>query len=268
MNHLTENILIRYISDELSENEHIEVDTHIDCCQDCLERIQGLRILKDDFESIWDSWTADEHGRIYRQWQLMKALKEAADASPSIYQKAAQWAQQLSAGIEAGLKVLVSNAKKAAIIVAEAMPEGYQFQLRPAYAGVASEERRVLEEHLNKSSTLLSQDKTDMALGELIEAVKIDARVAQVVLSEVYYEDNLRFHVAVNSHRSIIWIKCWPLEKQEPPSLAALLPKGIAKTISIRQFKPVEGERYLLAEFENVADGAYSVAVGPLLQRK
>ena len=84
MCHPDENTIFQYISQTASEQEQLQVDTHIVDCSECMERIRALLYIRKNFESVWTSWTSAEHGRVYRQWKLVRALKEAAEFSPSL----------------------------------------------------------------------------------------------------------------------------------------------------------------------------------------
>lgn len=60
--------IIAYVGEKLGEEEQLDLDRHIDDCSKCLTLIQTLFYLRKGFESIWNLWTATEHGKTYRQW--------------------------------------------------------------------------------------------------------------------------------------------------------------------------------------------------------
>ena len=74
MRHLDENTIFRYISNIASEQEHLQVDTHIADCPECLQQVRSLLFIRKNFEGVWKSWTAVEHGRVCRQWKLINKV--------------------------------------------------------------------------------------------------------------------------------------------------------------------------------------------------
>jgi hypothetical protein len=77
MAHLNEELILRYVSDTVSEQEEGEVYAHLADCSECLQRVRTLRYIQENLDTLWDSWTADEHGRVYKEWREAKALREA-----------------------------------------------------------------------------------------------------------------------------------------------------------------------------------------------
>jgi hypothetical protein len=166
--------------------------------------------------------------------------------------------------LEIGLQILVDHAQKVASTAAAVLPGGYEFELRPAFAGVGlPEEQTKLANHLKKSSSFLSNNMTREALGELLEAVKIDARSPQAAVSEICRKGDRILQMIVDSRRGCVSIKFWQGHLEKKPALAVLLPKNPDSGALIAQFKPIENELYILAEFENLPDGAYSLQIGP-----
>lgn len=264
MYHPDEDMIFRYVSGLASDEEQLQVDAHVVDCSDCLQRIQALLYVRENFDSIWESWTAAEHGCVCRQWRLARALREAAEASPSLSERLSQWLAQLEEGLEIGVNVLVNRARKVASVAAASLPIGYEFELQPVYAGVGSvEEQTQLADHLKKGSSLLSQDKSDEAMQELLKAVKIDARSPQAAVSEVCHEGRRVLQMVADGRRGRVYVKFWSEHEEESPALAILLPRAPQAKASVAQFKPVEGEPYMLAEFENLPDDTYSLQIGP-----
>ena len=269
MCHPDENTIFQYISQTASEQEQLQVDTHIVDCSECMERIRALLYIRKNFESVWTSWTSAEHGRVYRQWKLVRALKEAAEFSPSMTDLLKQWLMELREGLGIGVQVLIDQAKKVASAAATTLPTGYEFELRPAYAGVGSpNEQTQLANRLKKSSSLLSHNKIEEALSELIEAVKIDTRSPQAAVSEICCGGNRILQMVVDSRRGCVFVKFWQIYEKSRPALAVLLPNNSGKTVLISPFKQVENEQYILAEFDNLPDGVYSLQIGPHIKSK
>jgi hypothetical protein len=265
MCHPNDETAIRYFSGELTENEQLEIDGHVAGCDDCLSRMRALLYIRENFTSIWEKWSAAEHGRIYEQLHIIKAMLEITKKMPSMADQVVQCFRAAKEGLGIGAKVLLDGAKRIASFAPTALPAGYEFKFRVAYAGIGSpEEQAQLEDHLAKGSKLLSEDKVDHAVHELLKAGKIDARSPQAAVSEVRHEGRLMLQMIVDSNRRRISVKFWPQERMRNPAFAILLPEQVAIKPLIGEFKSVEGEEYILAEFVDVSDSMYFVQIGPI----
>ena len=266
MHHLDEDVLQRYVSHSVSDQERLEVDSHLADCADCARRVQASFYLQRRFDPLWDEWTAAEHGRAYEQWRLVKAAREIAEAEPSLADRVKQWLGQFRSDVGFSLKVLIDKSHKVAAVAQDVFAPGYEFRLCPKYSGVGTpEQEKQLDSHLKRGSEFLSQDRQAQALDELLEAVKIDARTPQSATSEVFSEGRRVLQMVVDSRRGRIWAKSWPEEGQEPPGMAILLPGRPELRALAIEFRKVEDEPYLLAEFEDVLPGIYSLWIGPTL---
>ena len=264
MCHPDDETAIRYFSDEITEGEQLEIDGHVAGCADCLSRMRTLLYLRENFSSIWEKWSAVEHGRIYEQWHTIKAILEITANMPSMAEQIVQCFRAAKEGLGVGAKVLLDRAKRIASSAPIALPAGYEFRFCVAYAGIGSpEEQAQLEDHLTRGSELLSRDNVDNAVDELLKAGKIDVRSPQAAVSEVRHEGRLMLQMIVDGRRGRISVKFWPEERKRNPAFAILLSKrGTIKPL-ITEFGSVEGEEYILAEFEDVSDSIYLIQIGP-----
>lgn len=67
MSHLETEQIVRYVAGESDEDEAFAVQTHIGECADCLARLRGVQLLRQDFDGVWAQWTAASHGARVRQ---------------------------------------------------------------------------------------------------------------------------------------------------------------------------------------------------------
>jgi hypothetical protein len=264
MQHPDENLLLRYVLERVSDEEQLQTDAHLADCPECVQRVQALRYLRRDFANVWKSWTAAEHGRQFRQWQLIKGLHAIADAKPSLASQVRQWLEAIRAEVEIGLQVLIDRGHEVASLAHGVLPPDCRFRLYPAYVGVGTPEaQKALQNHLEKSSLLLSENRGAEAVEELLAAVGIDARRPQSASSEVWQGGRRVLQSAVDGHGTL-WVKWWPAAGQSPPTLAVLLPhhpQGQALAVA---FEAVEEDSYLLTEFREVPEGFYTLRLGPI----
>ncbi|MFA5251544.1 MAG: hypothetical protein WC454_03035 [Phycisphaerae bacterium] len=245
------------------------MDIHLVDCLQCRERIRTLIFIREHFDTLWDSWTAAEHGRIYQQWQLAQALTKVAENVPSLAGQIQQWLGHLKEDVHIGAKVLLDRSKKISSIASVVLPAGFEPILRPAFMGIGSPQQQVqLEEHLKKGSELLSQDKADEAVSELLEAVKIDGRIPQTSTLEITHDEGRRFQIQVNSRSKTVLLMFWPAVGEGKRSkLAVLMPQEAGGKVLTSQFEHVEGAEYLLAEFKDVSDGVFSLYIEPDIKK-
>jgi hypothetical protein len=264
MKHADDDVLLRCISGQARGEELLKVDTHMAECSLCRERFRALYYLSEHGESLSASWTAMEHGRAFRAWKLAGALEKTARKSPALAAGAGKWVSALREGAGIAVKVLVDRAGKVASAAEEALPPGYGFELLPTFAGVGrGDAMNRVEDCLKKSSRLLSQDRTEEALRKLLEAGRIDARSPRAAVSEILFEDKPVLQVVADSRRGRISVKLRRPGPGAPPGFALLLSREREEEVLAAPFREVEGEDYMVAEFEEVASGAYNIEVEP-----
>ena len=262
MAHPADETILRYVAGEASGAEELDVDTHIAGCPGCLARVRGLTHLRAHFDSMWESWTVVEHGRAFRQSRLAQALSTLSETTPKLAEHARRWILGLSKTTEVALRGLIDGDMGIASAGVEVLPSACAFRLRPAIAGVAAaEELAKVEDHLQKGSELLSRGQVDDAVNELAQAAEIDARAPQAAVSEVISGERLLLQVVVSSRREKVSVKHWPAAGHPAPAFALLLPERPQGFPMGAAFQAVAEADYLLAEFEDVPAGSFTLSV-------
>ena len=247
---------LRYVSGSVSEDTQMAVDAHLAECGVCLSRMRALHYLRSNFDSLWDSWTAEEHGRICHRWQMAVALKHLSESSPSLTGRLGTWLARQEQRIGTAITILVDTTKKLATVAASELPDGQVFAPRPALGvGDVSSER----DRLAKASSLLGDGHAEDALEELSAVAETDVRLPSAVGWEVRVEGERKAEVTVLSRRGRVFVKVWPHAGTAGPELAVLLPKGMPEAVSAAEFESVESAEYLLAEFKDVESGQFEV---------
>lgn len=67
MSHLETEQIVRYLAGASDEDEAFAVQTHLGECADCLARVRGGQLLRQDFDRVWEQWSAATHGEQVRQ---------------------------------------------------------------------------------------------------------------------------------------------------------------------------------------------------------
>jgi hypothetical protein len=262
LNHPDDEAVIRYISEKCSPQEQLEMDTHFSECPSCRERAGTILFIRENFDTLWESWTAAEHGRVHQQIALARALKQAAKIKPTLAEEIKRWFEQLGAGLCISAAVLLDRTKKIALLASTVLPAELKSELRPAFVGIGSpKEQAKVNEHLKKGSELLSQNKAEQAVNEMLQVVKIDARSSLVSTLNITRRDSRLLEVRVDSKSRTVLIMFWPIEGEGHPRLVILAPKEGEPMVS--EFKLVEGADYFLAEFTGLPDGLFTLFIGP-----
>lgn len=274
MNHIDLQTLLRYVRHEVSDDDWLAVDEHLADCIHCLGRVRALRRLRTDFATIWESWTAEEHGRLYLQYRLAKAILDA-EADPNFREsaksRALEWLRKLGTNAaDFAVGILLDGGKRIASVASE-MPgtigraaQPYILQLQPMRLGVGSpDEMSQVEKHREKASAMLAQGRIAETIEHLQSAVEIDMRAAQGAILDIRHEKRLVGRIQVDSRRKSASLMYWPAPGQYPLRLAILLPREEDLPARLAELKPVEAADYLLAEFEDLGDGSYTLLLEP-----
>lgn len=260
--HPDDEAVIRYVRELSSQQEQLEMDRHFSDCLLCRENVKTMFFIRENFDALWDNWTAAEHGRLNQQQVLANMLRRVSQTRPALTDEIHRWLGQLGEDLCVSARVLLDRSKKIALLAASALPAGFESKIRPAYAGIGSaKEQTKVNAHLHKGSDLLSQQKTEHAVNELMQAVKIDARSSQVSTLTIVRQDSPLFEVHVDSIARTVLVLFWPVKGQGYPGLAVLAPNEGEPMVA--EFKPVEGADYLLAEFTDLPDGLFTLFIGP-----
>jgi len=250
--------IIRYVSGNTEEDEAQSLEEHVVDCLSCLHHVRSLLHLTRCFDTIWDSWTPEEHGRVYRHWRLATALLEAPTL---LREKALNWLKQIRNSAELTLRLLVDHTRRVAATGLGAA--GADFTCHMAAAGIASPQETQLAEHLFRGSDLLVQGRVPEAMHEFLEGSQFNARAVQAATTDILREERLALRLVVDSRTQRAQVYYWPSSGKDTPSLAMLIPEQTPGPAILAEFHPVEGADYLLAEFENVSDGVHVVNIGP-----
>jgi hypothetical protein len=266
MDHPDVNMILRYVSNSVSSREQVDIDTHLGQCPECLRRVRAFSYLDEKFDSLWDSWTAVEHGCAYRRWRLAKALREAVEVAPALSEHARRWVERMKEGLEFSVRVLVDKSRTIASLGACVLPRQCEFRLCLSGTGIGSpDEQAKLEDHLHRGSQLLSEDRPDEATDELLQALRIDARSSQAAISQILWRGQLLCQTIVDSRRGRILVRLWPQEGQCMPTFALLIPEDEKGKVLTAGFQGVENELYVLAEFDRIDHTSYSLQIEPIV---
>ncbi|MBN1423253.1 hypothetical protein JXA88_01740 [Candidatus Fermentibacteria bacterium] len=122
MDHLNSDQLRAYAVDELDHDTCLDVEIHLATCQHCAERVKALLSVRGNFDQIWETWTVTTHAEEFQVARLRYALSRAP-ASPDLRERLAQWAAHITESVGTALSVFL-DASTHAVSVAQ---EGLEF---------------------------------------------------------------------------------------------------------------------------------------------
>ncbi len=261
MTHPVEETLLAYIANQSTDEDRLKMDTHLADCPECSAHTRRLFALRADFDNIWNRWTASIHGQTAQQEQLDALLAEKGNP---VVERARHWIAQISEGAELSLRILVDSGRRIATLAASALPESFEFEFRPAVAGVGSTAEDIkLDEHLQQSTMSLARNRLDDAVRELEKASKINPFVAQSAVSVLYRKGRKYAEVSADGRRGSVAIKYWPVDDGPQANFALLMPQVHTETPRVAELERVPGEEYFLAQFEDFRSGQFDLILGP-----
>jgi hypothetical protein len=138
MKHITQKLARKYIALQLDEQGIIEIDRHLSSCDACAERVRALRLIADDFDAVWDSWTAKSHTQTPLQDRISRALARlaASEISSEIRVRIKAWRDEIQIQSETALKVILDGSKRTARIISEGMQDVLSPGFGPRPAGI------------------------------------------------------------------------------------------------------------------------------------
>ena len=222
MEHLTQEKALEYISGKLDEEQLFEIDEHLATCTRCVARVRALRMLRANFDEIWDSLSVENLARDALETRLLESLMQS-DVKQEILQRAQSWVKSFYQTSQMVIGLAVDISKKTVSILQDVTEEMSTWGQIPRYVPVG-QPVRVLGEGADEDTL----EERRSPSGE-----KID----------IYYTDGT------------VQLKITPLSFESPPPLLWLLPKSGGPSIIIETQHPIETE-YLVAEFsiEELAD--------------
>jgi hypothetical protein len=254
-----EAVILAYAAGRASEEEQIVVDEHVCLCMVCSARVRALLSLREDFDSVWDTWTAARHGNAHRAAIVAEALEKLAREKPSLAARARSWLLDTCQGVgERTLRVLVDRAKGIALMAADVLPEGCALLRCSPVAGFGSPDKET-QAHLEQGGELLVRGQIAAAEREMEAAAAVDARLARAATCEVLRAGRRQAVACVDSTHGTLWIRVWPEKGLASPAFALMYSTQNPSGVHTAEFASVRGEDFVVAEFTNVPDGPFCV---------
>jgi hypothetical protein len=247
--HPDQNDIVRFLAGVLPEERAEAMVAHLDTCEPCLERLQALQQLRDDFEGSWEAFVLEWHHR-------QKAALRSGTHPAALLR----------------VRSVLDGARKLAGLASEALvaggePRGWTATLRPAYGGVGDPGDPILALQ-REASVLLDQDAGAEALEVLQRVATSRPDAAATSLAEISVDGAVVGRLVIDAGRRCVSVLLQNdfLDRHAVRASARILVRpaehDAQPDTSLEQpLLPVAGATYHLAEFEQLADGVIEVTL-------
>jgi hypothetical protein len=261
MDHIDDVLLLKASRGKVDEEVNVFIASHLSECDACLEKIRTFDFIRVHAENLLDSWTASEHGNVYTWWRLAEAALSLSQRSLSISNKLVASIANFRKSSLIVLHLLMDRAKKISCQASSFVSPLFNVCLEPAVAGVGGSEFVELERHRICGAEYLSQGRSEDAIASLEEGARIDHRAVTSSVVSVTGGKVEMLRIYTDAVKGKIWIKLWPVGNKDTFCWALLIPEEDVRAVRIVEFFRPEGEKFLLAEFENIETDLYEIFV-------
>jgi hypothetical protein len=237
MRHPTQEDLITFAAGRSTPTDAERLFGHLDGCDACASRFEAVQRIRSDFEGTWSGFVAEMRARTApasgRVSELDVAIRGLLDGA----RRLATAALDQVAGAAQGLA-------------------GFEATFRPVYGGVGAPGDEGEAARLAERAAALCGTRDDRSsLAALEEARRLDARTGAVARLDLRVEGRRVGEVVVDARRRSVSV----LVDEGHPGGEAVLITGDGSPERTARLETVEGASHLLAEFEDVTAGWFSL---------
>ena len=115
--HIEPEELADYFESLLQEDRNSLIEEHFAECAVCTAQAREFRA----FSLVWDDWTAEAHGKAYRQVALTSALQTAMVTRPEWQERLRRWRERWSGAAESALQSIRAATIEASRVIIEGL---------------------------------------------------------------------------------------------------------------------------------------------------
>lgn len=259
MNHPSFEAIFRYATNNVTDEELFEIDTHMVDCEACSRQIAGIMYLRNNFDTVWDSFNLAGYAELQRQLNYMDVLVKAAEADPGIKMKMPSLYFRIKAGLALSVKVLLDSGQQLSLIAAEVkkefLPEAGLY-LEPRYTGVGDRQQIEAAQKLDQSRDYLKNGSPDQALALLKEVKVITPELVESSKQMILSAGEEVGTIEIGSNTKTVEVRFWKYDPQNPPYVAILTsPSGMERMAKLA----ADENDHLIARFEAITEGISGV---------
>ncbi|WP_287152962.1 hypothetical protein [Candidatus Solincola tengchongensis] len=265
MDHPEEMAIVRYVNKRATEEEAEKLAQHVFRCKDCLEKVMALRRLCRQFDEIWDSWTAREHGRRLMRWRIAEALAKAAMEDEGILERAWSWLVSMEG--DAGIAVRIIISREGALAVPIDVPPQLGYDMWHDFSEASGELEEVLRGRVREAHYLLATGRWDEAASLLRDTMLISKEAGIRCDLLFAYRGTIYTQIRVDGETKAIEV-IWEEQTAEAlPCLLLLLPEKENRNplVAKPEWSPQSGN--MVAVFRELEEGRYTLCIGPVVHK-
>lgn len=223
MKHIDWETIGSYGKKRMTEQEMAAVDEHLARCQECVNRVWAHEYVQDHFDQVWEDFSS---GRLFKELRADRRIA-AADGEP------------LELELIARARALVTDLKGRAAAVLK----------------IALNVRRKTAQVLDEGLELLGLDRAALSFAPVAAPVRV--RGEEPIWTVAFQAQGPpRVQVMADPVTQRISIQIWLIE---PPWPLAVLHSTATDERLVAEFQHPEGADYLLAEFDELPSGEFSL---------
>lgn len=150
MTHIKTSDILAYISGNVSEGDSFRLETHLADCDECAKKVSRLNYIRENFDDIWDSLTAENLAKDLLELRLLESIEET-DLEPEIRHRVISWIKNSSRKAQVVMGFVVDASKRRIEILEASAREMGALAKLPSYVPVG-EPVRVLGEDLEEEA--------------------------------------------------------------------------------------------------------------------
>jgi len=221
--HISTMKILSYISGKLNEEQSFHLEEHLAACVGCARRVRSYRLIGQHADSLLESFSAKKLSQHLLQRQLME-IAGKRELSSEIVHRLRAWASDFGASTRAALRITLEGARQTATIV----EEGFADLLRGD--GAAS-------------------------FQPMPVAVRVRGE-GRYGSTSVEATSGLPVKITADSITGTVAVQMALIDEPRP---LAVLVHSTRDQLLTAEFREVEGEDFLLATFEDLDDGDYTL---------
>jgi hypothetical protein len=255
MNHPSEIKIYQYINEAASKEDIYDIDRHMAECNECFERIRSLIYLKENFEDLWNTFSAEDIGHTARQMEKVKALQGSILRPVPVAAK-----DLISKPVNPilNLKLLFDDFRKVTALAKSYLSDGYSLFLNPIANGIGSADDTFIDNKRNQASTHLSNDDISGAIESLNEVSLLNPSAVRFSSATIVLAGEKVASIDADINMTRLQITYW-VETERPNPVSVKLVSGENETVDSKKFSPADEGDILVAEFFKIPNGSFTV---------
>ncbi len=245
---LTDDMILRYVAGEATEEEAFAVDSAMAQDPELFDRVRSLFDLKDHFEEVWASFSLASREPDHVRAQVVEAAVKLAQANPALADRLRRCATEAGAVCTGSFRLFVDRTRQWGGIAATQLAQGLTPRIQFGFCGVGSADQ-ALQRHIEQGSAALVKGNLTEVTRALEAAAGIQPSEVEKAGLKIEQNGQVVLELSLNSLRGTLDVKFWPRTGVLEPTQAILISDSGCDLPIVANFEAAEGDLALIAEF-------------------